>query len=193
MKWFEEFEKKLAERYFKLYGTTNCRKWVEQEKKKLLLKGIGIVLLLCISIAAGSVKGAEYYENLTLNQNGEIVEVRRPGADQEAISFSAKVKMRSEKGEWEKEYFITIEPEGDGQSNAEGEIFPEQSEEEKAEDELSRLISTLNADTTQNSVMLPQKLETGEQLTWEKAEDSNLAACFVTGILLLWLLYKSRF
>lgn len=193
MKFWEEFEKRLEERYYKLYGTTNCGQWIKKEKQKFLFKGMGILFLLCISIAAGGVKGVEYYENLTLNQKGEIVEVRRPDAEQGALSFSVNVKMRSEQGEREKKYFITIEPAGDGQREESGEILPEQSREERAEDELSQLISGLNADTTQNSVILPQKLDTGERLTWEKADDSNLAVCFVTGMLMLWLLYKSRF
>lgn len=193
MKFWEEFEKRLAERYYKLYGTTNCRQWIRKEKQRFLLKGMGILFVLCVSIGAGCVKGAEYYENLTLNQKGEIVEVRRPDAEQGAFSFSVNVKMHSAQGEREKEYFITIEPAGDGQKEESTEILPDQSREERAEDELGRLISGLNADTTQNSVVLPQKLDTGERLTWEQAEDSNLSVCFVTGILMLWLLYKSRF
>lgn len=193
MRWFEEFEEKLAQRYQKLYGEKAYREKVEKEKKLLLIKGAAIALLLCAAIAGSLLSDAEAYKNITLGKNGEIAKVTRPGAEQGSISFNARAKIATKQGTIEKEFFITIEPVGEKEQSSQDTVFQKKSEKEAAEEELRQMISKLNVDTEQQQVILPRKLQSGEKIIWSKTEESDLSLYLAGAMMLLWMLYKSRF
>ena len=87
------FERSLAERYARLYGKKNFQKKVEKERRKLLFTGAAILAFLCAALLFGLAEGEESYEYMRFNQKGELIEIKRPSAEQGAISFSARVQM----------------------------------------------------------------------------------------------------
>lgn len=193
MKALQTFERSLAERYGKLYGKKDCRKKAEKEKRQLLLKGAAILAFLCAALLSGLAQSAENNQYMRFNQKGELIEIKRPSAEQGSISFSARVEVGTGASAREKEFFITVDPSGNTGEAEQTEILPQKTEAEKEEDELNQLIAGLNTDTTVSKVTMPQKLKNGRTLTWKKSEDSNLALYVTLAAVMLWVLYKSRF
>ena len=142
------FERSLAERYARLYGKKNFQKKVEKERRKLLFTGAAILAFLCAVLLFGLAEGEESYEYMRFNQKGELIEIKRPSAEQGAISFSARVQMGAGASARTKEIFITIDPLGSAEEVDQDGILPEKTEEEKEEDELNQLIAVFNSDTT---------------------------------------------
>ncbi|WP_415931627.1 hypothetical protein [Zhenpiania hominis] len=187
------FERSLAERYARLYGKKNFQKKVEKERRKLLFTGAAILAFLCAALLFGFAEGEESYEYMRFNQKGELIEIKRPSAEQGAISFSARVQMGAGASARTKEIFITIDPLGSAEEVDQDGILPEKTEEEKEEDELNQLIAGFNSDTTNSKITMPKELKNGENLVWKKSEDSSLMLYFTLAVVMLWMLYKGRF
>lgn len=193
MRWYKEFELKLNERYARLYGEGDYSRKIEKELKTLLLKGAAAVLALLVITGAGFLSELAVYENISTSPGGEILKIKRPSTDEGSISFTARAKVKTDQGVMEKDFFITIEPAGKKEDGQQELLETEKTEQEKAEDELSRLISKINADTSKKQIILPRQLENGDPVTWSKAEKSNIALSLITILILLMLLYKNRF
>lgn len=193
MKWFKEYEELLLIRYGRLYGDQDCKAFVRQEKRNLIIKLVLLILLICIVMTNSIWENRVEYNNLKLNKDGEITGVKRPDAEDGSYSFSTKVKIVSDEGEIEKEYYITIEPTGENNNVEEEQVLPQQMKEEAAEAELKSLISNLNNDTSDATIELPSHLENGDELIWTTTEDKD-QVIYLAGIFtLIWLLYRSRF
>ena len=187
------FERSLAERYARLYGKKNFQKKVEKERRKLLFTGAAILAFLCAALLFGLAEGEESYKYMRFNQKGELIEIKRPSAEQGAISFSAWVQMGAGASARTKEIFITIDPLGSAEEVDQDGILPEKTEEEKEEDELNQLIAGFNSDTTNSKITMPKELKNGENLVWKKSEDSGLMLYFTLAVVMLWMLYKGGF
>lgn len=190
---FREYEEVLKTRYYHLYGQTGSDSWVRQEKKNLLLKILIVFVLFVLMVYNDISAGKTEYSNVVINDKGEIVSVVRPEEGSSSYSFSTRVKIKSQNGVSEKEYFITIEPAGDNNEGDDSELLADMSDKNPAEAELKRLISSLNEDTAAAEVVLPQKLGTGEELVWMKADDTDAVIYFVGLLTVLWLIYHNRF
>ncbi|MCI8647793.1 MAG: hypothetical protein HFE76_13625 [Firmicutes bacterium] len=196
MKFADEFSDRLKERYSKLYGGKNCQQKIERDRKALFIKAAASLSLLAVLLIANILSSFVSDPGLRINRAGEITEITRPSKDKGAFSFNTEVEVDTKDGSLKREYFVTIEPAGsagDKQGLQSSEILPEKSEEDKLEDKLQSIISKLNADTASKKVLLPKKLETGEKLTWTKAEESNAALYIMAFISVLLFLYKNRF
>lgn len=193
MKWFKEYEELLLLRYVKLYDEPESRDFVRQEKRNLIIKLVLLVLLICLIIGNNILAHRGEYKYLRFNKNGEITGVMRPDMEEGSYSFSTRVKITSDKGEREKEYYITIEPAGEVNIGDEEQVLTQQMEEEKAETELKSLISNLNKDTSKTTVGMPDHLENGDRLVWRTVENRDPVIYFVGMLVLMWLLYRSRF
>lgn len=195
MRWETEFDERLKVRYQRLYGVRDCEARLKRDKKGLALKAaaaLGLLLvILCFHLLASFGAGDEIH----INERGEIVEITRPSADQEAISFSAEVEAHAENGIIKREYYITIEPSGKEKSQQSGTPGSplEQSPESQIEAELRNMISKLNADTSSKKVRLPKELKSGGKLVWTKGNDSDTSLYFIAFAIVLFLLYKTRF
>lgn len=192
MKGYRDYEEVLKTRYIHLYGQTGCNNWVRRERNKNMMKvGIIVLLFICVVYNSITVNHAEY-SNVKLNKYGEIVEVKRPDEGQDSYSFATRVKIISDNGEIEKEYYITIEPAGDKVEQTE-DSFLEEPEENKTDKELKQLVSALNEDKTITNISLPDHLESGEELVWMKVENTDPVIYFIGMLFMLWLIYHSRF
>lgn len=193
MKWFKNYEELLRMRYVRLYGERGSQALIRQEKKNLIIKSIMLVCLVCLIIVNDVTAHRNTYSNVRFNRNGEITGVVRPDIGEENYSFSTKVRIISDRGEKEKEYYITIEPAGDGEAEDSEQIFGKQTEEETADAELKTLISNLNEDTSEKIVMLPDSLENGSRLVWTVDSDTDPVMYFFGIAVIMWLMYRSRF
>lgn len=193
MKKYRDYEEVLRTRYYHLYGESDCDFWLQQEKKKLLIKIVLFILLFVVLIFNDVSAGRAEYSNVKLNDNGEIVSAVRPGEGEDSYSFTARVKIKSEGKESEQEYYITIEPAGEKESVQDDGLLSDAPQENATEAELKKLVSTLNDDTTATEVALPQKLESGEELVWTKAENTDPVIYFIGLLFMLWLVYHNRF
>lgn len=193
MKWFAEYEELLKIRYCRLYGERECRSMILHEKRVLMIKAAALIFLICMITVNDISAYRNAYSNVKTNSNGEITGVMRPDSGEENYSFSTKVKIISDSGEKEKEYYITIEPAGENRQEVSDEIVSQQTEEEKAETELKALISNLNRDTSEKMVVLPDRLDNGDRLVWMAVSDTD-PVIYAAGLAAaLWLLYRSRF
>lgn len=193
MKWLAEYEELLKIRYCRLYGERECLNMIKHEKRILMVRAAVLLLLVCFIIGNDVYSYRNAYSNVRMNGNGEITGVMRPDKGEESYSFSTKVKIISESGEKEKEYYITIEPAGKNKQDETGAVIPQQTEAERAEAELKALISNLNRDTSEKMVVLPDQLDNGDRLVWTAVADTD-PVIYAAGLAAaLWLLYRSRF
>ncbi|MCQ4636269.1 type II secretion system F family protein [Anaerovorax odorimutans] len=192
MKAYRKFENRLRERYDRLYGGKDCREKIERNRRNLLIKCVVIISFLCIAGAFDLASTAKNSGSLKFGDNGQIVEVRRPDPENGSISFSTEVEIAGTERRETKEYYITIEPVGKKEPQKES-ALPEKTAAEKAEDELKKLVAQFNVDTAAETVRLPDRLETGEVLTWKKADDSSLPLYLIMAMAAGMLVYKMRF
>lgn len=193
MKLLTEYEELLNIRYCRLYGERECQQMVKHEKRVLMIRAAILLVIVCFIIVNDVYSYRNAYSNVRMNSDGEIIGVMRPDRGEESYSFSTKVKMISESGEKEKEYYITIEPAGNNEQEEAETVIPQLTESEKAEAELKALISNLNRNTSEKMVVLPDRLDNGERLVWMAVTDTDpviYAAGFAAALLLL---YRSRF
>lgn len=190
---YREYEEVLKTRYYHLYGIHECDPWLRQEKHKLLLKiAVALViffLLICNDISAGK----KEYSNAVINDKGEITGIVRPQEGGDSYSFTAEVDIISDSGIRKEEYYITIEPAGGEKAVQNEGLLSDTFEENAADSELKRLISGLNEDTAATEVELPQKLTSGEELVWTKADNTDPVIYFAGLLAVLWLIYHNRF
>ena len=64
MKVYQEFERRLEERYRKLYGGKACGKKIEKVRRNLLIKCSVLVLVICAAAAFDLLTGTENTSNL---------------------------------------------------------------------------------------------------------------------------------
>ncbi len=189
---FSEYREILRLRYSSLYGNKNCESWVTGECRKMLILFLVCILLITAVIFNDISADREEYSNVTMNRNGEIVEVHRPSKGEESYSFTTKVRLFTDEGEIEKEYYITIEPAGE-QAAQELDSLPEISERDTAEEELKRLISGLNDNTEASKITLPPTLENGDRIVWMKADNTDPVVYILGALVALWFIYHNRF
>jgi len=190
---YREYEEVLKTRYYHLYGVNECGSWLRQEKQKMLLKILLTLIVFLLLIYNDFSAGKMEYSNAVINDRGEIISVIRPEEGSDSYSFSTKVKIKSEKGIREKEYFITIEPAGAGKTVQNDGLLSDVSEVNETDNELKHLISGLNDDTAITEVALPQKLRSGEKLIWTRTDNTDPVIYFAVLLAVLWLIYHNRF
>lgn len=191
MEAYKNFEKRLRDRYARLYGGKDCEEKIENSQKKLLLKCIAVILLLCVAVALDFSSRDKSPEGLVVDSAGRILEIKRPDPETGSISFSTEVEIQGKDGKETQELYITIEPAG--QQDEGEDIQVEKSQAEQRQDELRAFVSSINADTTARKVKLPDHLETGETLTWNQVSDSNLPLYLILALTVGLLFYKLRF
>ena len=192
MERFREYEENLKTRYTHLYGNAGFEIWSKKEHQKMLITAVvSVVIFLCL-IASDISASKTAYSNVVVNERGQIVSVIRPDAGEQSFGFSTNVTVLTEKGKIEKEYYVTIEPAGD-QTNVEEDPLLGEMEKDTSETQLKRLISGLNEDTDSYEVVLPQCLENGDRVVWEKADNTDFIIYMLGELAVLWLIYHNRF
>lgn len=193
MNWIRQYEELLRMRYGRLYGEKDSDEWARKERKKFV-SVIPLILILLLAVVINDIQSYEgAYKNVRMKDDGTITGVQRPKGGEGTYSFNTKATIITENGPITKEYYITIEPEGPSGSNKEESAVQQEPEMQQADAELKRLISTLNIDTTQSYIMLPDSLENGSPVIWGRPDNTDVVFYFATALVIIWLLYRSRF
>lgn len=192
MKVYQEFERRLEERYRKLYGGKACGKKIEKVRRNLLIECSVLVLVICAAAAFELLTGTENTSNLKLGSGGQILEIQRPDPKTGSVSFSTEVVIEGSNGKETREYYITIDPVGKKEEPQPADPS-EKTEAEKNEEQMRRVIAQLNADTASQRVRLPDHLETGERLIWKHVNDTSLPLYLIMALAAGAFVYKMRF
>ena len=163
MKAIDRYCARLKERYEKLYNGQDCKERVEKDIKEIFTKGVFAASALLIVILLSVITTIQHNEGLIMNSAGEIAQIVRPDKGEDAFAMELEVDIKSKEGIVKKKYQITVEPVG---------------KEENTEKKM---------------ILLPGKLDTGETLSWKKAESTTPVLYLTMASVLLLLGYKTRF
>lgn len=186
-----EFREVLKIRYQHLYGKGDYEEKVRKEEQKLMA-GIIITVLIFVILTGNDIASARAeYSNVIFNDKGEITGALRPQEGGESYSFTAKAEVAVDGKILEKEYYITVRPLDEAVSEVEtADNVPAS---EKAEAELKSMISGLNDTGDEERIILPDQLESGTDVTWQKVENTDPVMYLLGGIVVVFLIYRNRF
>ncbi len=193
MEKYKEYEDTLKTRYIQLYGNTDCEAWILKERRKIVFLLAVFIILVFILICNDISAAKKEYSNVQFNKNGQIIGVTRPKDGEDSYSFNTKVKIMTDEGVLEEEYYITIEPAGQSEQESEQEDILKTYENNSAEEELKKLISGLNEDTGVSVIQLPRTLAGGESVIWMKADNTDPVIYILGALMALLFLYHNRF
>ncbi len=192
MKAIDRYCARLKERYEKLYNGQDCKERVEKDIKEIFTKGVFAASALLIVILLSVITTIQHNEGLIMNSAGEIAQIVRPDKGEDAFAMELEVDIKSKEGIVKKKYQITVEPVGKEEDRTAG-TLPEHGEEEKIEEKIRNLLGEINENTEKKMILLPGKLDTGETLSWKKAESTTPVLYLTMASVLLLLGYKTRF
>ena len=169
------------------------------------------VLLLLFDLLVGF-----DFSTLRLMNGGSSMYLVRPVEGSSAGHISLKADIETENGTVTKDYELSLYPyaseksgragdtpgsggssggnggAGGGRAGASG-IAGSMSEEELLAYEMRSVINSLNDDQSAKRVTLPDRLKTGEKITWTAAKRTNTAAIAFAMIVLAVFIYRNRF
>ena len=164
------------------------------------------VLLLLFDLLVGF-----DFSTLRLMNSGSSMYLVRPVEGSSAGHISLKADIETENGTVTKDYELSLYPYasekssraggtpgsggssgGNGGAGASG-IAGSMSEEELLAYEMRSVINSLNDDQSAKRVTLPDRLKTGEKITWTAAKRTNTAAIAFAMIVLAVFIYRNRF
>lgn len=171
------------------------------------------VLLLIFDLLVGF-----DFSTLRLMNSGSNMYLVRPAEGSSAGHISLKADIETENGTVTKDYELSLYPYarenssrggGSGSSAGSGSsgsnsgaggdkvgasgIAGSMSEEELLAYEMRSVINSMNDDQSARRVTLPDRLRTGEKITWSAAKRTNTAAIAFAMIVLAVFIYRNRF
>ncbi len=170
------------------------------------------VLLLLFDLLVGF-----DFSTLRLMNSGSNMYLVRPAEGSSAGHISLKADIETENGTVTKDYELSLYPyarenssrAGSGSSAGGGSsgsnsgasggragasgIAGSMSEEELLAYEMRSVINSMNDDQSARRVTLPDRLKTGEKITWSAAKRTNTAAIAFAMIVLAVFIYRNRF
>ena len=169
------------------------------------------VLLLLFDLLVGF-----DFSTLRLMNSGSNMYLVRPAEGSSAGHISLKADIETENGNVTKDYELSLYPyasekssraggtpgsggSSGGNSGASGGragasgIAGSMSEEELLAYEMRSVINSMNDDQSARRVTLPDRLRTGEKITWTAAKRTNTAAIAFAMIVLAVFIYRNRF
>ena len=169
------------------------------------------VLLLLFDLLVGF-----DFSTLRLMNSGSNMYLVRPAEGSSAGHISLKADIETENGTVTKDYELSLYPysrenssraggtpgssgssgsnsgASGGRAGASG-IAGSMSEEELLAYEMRSVINSMNDDQSARRVTLPDRLRTGEKITWSAAKRTNTAAIAFAMIVLAVFIYRNRF
>ncbi|MGX8774171.1 MAG: hypothetical protein ACSW8G_03850 [Bacillota bacterium] len=165
--------------------------------KRIMIVVTAGVLLLLFDFFVGF-----DYSDLRLMSGGSGPYLIRPGEGSSAGHVNLKADIETDKGTVTREYDLSLYPyagensagaEADGAGSGGGAgTAGTMSEEELLSYEMRSVISSLNDDRSAKRVTLPDRLRTGEKITWSVQRRRNTVVIAFAMILLTALIYKKR-
>ena len=159
------------------------------------------VLLLLFDLLVGF-----DFSTLRLMNSGSNMYLVRPAEGSSAGHISLKADIETENGTVTKDYELSLYPyarensiragsgsSGSGDRAGASGIAGSMSEEELLAYEMRSVINSMNDDQSARRVTLPDRLRTGEKITWSAAKRTNTAAIAFAMIVLAVFIYRNRF
>ncbi|MEA4922807.1 MAG: type II secretion system F family protein [Eubacteriaceae bacterium] len=183
----------LAARYRNLYGESSCRERTEREQKKIVNRYLTVLILFAAVLAFSIVSSAEGGPDMKTGDDGLMISVDRPAENESTASIDARVWAVSKSGTINRDKQILIQPVGENIKAEEDGLLKSESESDKLDRKISTAVRSLNDNTEKKTVVLPSVLDDGTKLYWKKEDKNNYPMIFIAGILLLYMVYKSRY
>jgi len=185
----EFYEKK----YTKLYGKQDFSSEIQSMKfgqlKKYIALAIVAVLIIVAIILSESVSKPQLF---SVTGENEIL-IERPKPSENALRIPMRLDVVTEENERiSKNVTIVVNPE-EVLEEFEIEMSEEQGQVINVEEEIRRLITFINRSSSDSKIVLPTRLSSGLQLTWQEAHSSRLPMFFILFIILGVLMYQNRY
>ena len=183
------FEKKFV----KLYGKNDFAGEVKAIKSNLRKKYMYLLIIAVVVIA-----GIVIYENSTQTSRINVSEtneisIERPKSGEAPLRIPMKLEVRTEENERiEKNITILVNPE-DSLEEIEFEINEEQNKLISIEEEIKRLINFINRSNFDDRLILPTRLSSGLQLTWQEVQSTRLPVVVMLFLVIGFVIYQNRY
>ncbi len=159
----------------------------KKARKKIIVTAIiGLILMLADMAISSANNGIE----LLHTEKG--IYMLRPDEGDATGYGSFRVTINGDQDAFEKKISVALDPYGKKTEETE-EADKEISQEERIAQELRSVVSEFNEDSSQKKILLPTKLESGESLSWEQQSSRNTVPIMAACLLVMAILYKSRF
>lgn len=174
-------------------GGTTAEEAVKKTNKHItLVIAIAVILIVAdIFVATKNEVRVEYTQ-------GDFY-IIRPDEGEESGYLYLTAKVEGEDGVYEKKMNILVNPYETKKNNEEEVKGDEESEEtlqdEQIEYDLRTIADGVNKDNSIKKVVLPEKLDTGEKITWavEEKPKTNTLVIILIAVMVSGLIYKERF
>lgn len=183
----------LEEKYRQLYGNRDCsvkiKKQQKQQKQRYLLVGIAFLCAFLLNVDQQYQLG-----NMMRSNKAGLYALQRPKEGEPPVIFETKVLIETKQGKFERVMQVTVESVGDQKDGQTDSAYGgQESYQDKIEREIASALSAANQNKQNKNLVLPIKLENGEQLHWESVNSWNIPF-YLAGLLgVCYLLYKGRF
>ena len=164
------------------------------KKSRRQIKAVIIVGMLLIAVDIFIPAGGE----IGVERSDKHLYLVRPEEDKEAANLLLTATVEAENGIYEKKINLALaayENGADEGTAAEEKVETEMPEDERIEYAMKSIESGINADSSKKRVELPERLESGERISWsvEKAPQSNTPAIIIIMLAVSAIIYKERF
>lgn len=185
-------ERDLEERYKRIYGEEGYRQRLIEERKKLKryyrMAVLGSVVLMALSLWMQM----ERDKSVATGEDGRITYIERPETGESPLTVDARVYAIDDQGGVSTEESIILEPRGKRGSDISVEDTQGMDREALLRQKISTAVMGLNEDRSDKKVKLPEKLEDGTRLVWEKKAGFDGEVILLALILIMLIIYSGR-
>ena len=156
----------------------------------VLIAALGLALMIMDVLASWN--GGDM--NMYLDEDRGRIYLLRPESKDSPSRMRVKGKVKTEQGQYEKDFDLTLSPyEPAGKDDAPEDITEkEPAEEDRIMYQLRSIVSGLDSDTSLRRVLLPQSLPGGEKIVWSRRRESHTMLIFAATVAFAFLVYRSR-
>lgn len=174
----------------KKYETDITPEMLTQKARKQIVTVIAVgVILIFIDLISGVSAG-----NIDLVYSGNKMFMIRPSAGQKPGHLYLKAEIETSEGIFEKKVTVKLDPyekaenKGKGVNDDSG-----MSREDLLDYKIRSITDNFNKNRSKTQIILPDRLESGEKISWEKDPQNNTVAILMSMLLLITLIYITRF
>lgn len=162
----------------------------EKAKKQIILAVIAGALLLLADLAVSMSN-----DGIEIKSSGGKSYMARPAEGEKAGNIYFRVEVQGDKEVFKKNVAVKLSPYGEvsRENNDEDSLKKEMTQEEQVDRQLKEIVNGFNENTEIKAVRLPDRLESGEKISWEKERSGNTAIITIFTMLTAALIYKNRF
>ncbi len=158
------------------------------------VRQILLVIMAGLLLTAADLVKSAVPEIDIIRENGKVYMVRPDGGHGTGhIQFKARVKGDSETVE--KKIDVSLEPRSSGEKSSKDskqEDGGAGSEREQIEYELRKTVNGFNDDLSEEKILLPAELSSGEQVSWETQRENNSIIMIFATAVIAFLIYRTH-